>query len=67
MNIEKWKAYQEKVRQSMEQMRQTPFSLEQAIEQQRRLDKAAGQTNPFLGMSFKEEREIRMRLKNLNQ
>lgn len=67
MNKEKWQAYQEKVAASMEKMRRHPFSVEQAIEQQRRMDEAAGRKNPYLGMSFDEVRKARLGLKTSNQ
>ena len=67
MNKEKWQAYQEKVAASMEKMRQKPTSVEQAIEQQRRMDKAAGRETPYLGMSFNEIRDIKRGLMTSNQ
>ena len=58
MDEEKWYAYQEQIRKSMEHspVRVTP---EQAIENQRRLDEIAGRKNPFLGMSYNQVREIK--------
>ena len=37
------------------------------IEQQRRLDKAAGRENPYLGMTFAEIRKIHQSGKNVKQ
>lgn len=54
MDKEKWAEYQRAAMKSQRLMEQKPFTREQALEQQRRLDKAAGRSNLYLGLSFNE-------------
>ena len=59
MNKEKLAEYQKAAMESQRLMMQKPYTREEALEQQRRLDKAAGRSNPYLGLSFNELKKMK--------
>lgn len=52
-----WLDYTEAIRSSKTQWNQ-PVTPQEAVEQQRRLDESVGISNPYLGMSFSELKNL---------